>query len=140
SDFASLSSYDILQKKLKGERLLTPKENNRIQSLQSNDLVYVPTKEERQKIVSGTPVLEAIDAKDLRKVRERLYVVNDFSKTDIYFRPNSFSKAIKSKELHTSFDEKCSRFVNFYGEEDENVLIKDVCVKMRFDRIGNIVL
>jgi len=137
SGFSSLSTYDVLQKRLNNQPLLEPKANHRIHVLQNNDMVYVPTKEERDKIVRGVPLIEIINFTEIGK---RLYIVNDFSKTDIYFRPNSFAKAIISKELHTSFDDKCSRFVNFYNSEEESDMIKNVCIKVKFDRIGNIIL
>jgi CRISPR-associated endonuclease Csn1 len=141
--FSSLSTYDMIQKKLEGKPILAPKENHRIQVLQSNDLVYVPTNEQIQKIAMGISIVDAIDFKNRKQICERLYVVNDFSKTDIYFKPNSFSKAIKARELHTSYDEKCSRFIHYNSvdeSEKEDGLIIKTCIKVKFDRLGNIIL
>jgi len=126
----SISTYDLIQKKLKNEPILERKDGCKIITLQSNDLVYVPTKEEIEK--------ETIDWSDKKHIAERLYRVNDFSKTDIYFKPNTFAKAIKSKELHTSFDDKCSRIITHGKSESENIMIKDVCIKVETDRLGNI--
>lgn len=140
SGFASLSSYDILQKKLKNEPLLSPKENHRIQVLQSNNLVYIPTKEERQKIENGISITEIVDFRNRKKIRERLYRVNDFSEHNIYFVPNSLSSNITDKELHNSAGFKTTRFIDFNNNNEEDMMLKEVCIKVKFDRIGNIVI
>lgn len=140
SGYTSLSSYDILQKKLKDEPLLPPKKNFRIQVLQTNDLVYIPTKEERQKIEGNIPVIEIIDLKNQKKLRGRLYRVNDFSEHNIYFVPNSLSSSITDKELHNSAGFKTTRFINFSNDNEEDVMLKEVCIKVKFDRIGNVIL
>ncbi len=130
SNYTSISTYDLIQKKLRNEPILERKEGYKIITLQSNDLVYVPTKEEREK--------GAIDWSNKKCIANRLYRVNDFSKTDIYFKPNTFAKAIKSKELHTSFDDKCSRIITYGKSENEDTMIKEFCIKVKFDRLGNI--
>ncbi len=145
SGFRSLSSYDVIQKKKAGKLIAEEKEGFESTLLQSNDLVYVPTKDELIKIKNGAAYNEVIDWSNKKKVVERIYKVNDFSKTDIYFKPNSFSKAIKSKEIHTSFDDKCSRLIvspqkdkNGNDTTEETVMIKEVCIKLKVDRLGNI--
>lgn len=140
SGFTSLSTYDVLQKRLKNEPLIEPKENYTVHILQTNDTVYVPTKEEREKIVRGVPIIDAINFKNQKKIVERLYRVNDFSEHNIYFVPNTFSNSITDKELHNSAGFKTTRFINFRNEDEEGVMIKEVCIKMRFDNIGNIIL
>lgn len=104
--------------------------------LSPNDLVYILTKEEKENI-------SYINFNNLNKEQmKRLWVVNDFSST-IYFRPNFFSKSIAPKEidlylnkekgkLQGSFDYKTA---SFEGEQ-----IKDVCIKLKIDRLGNIIL
>lgn len=93
--------------------------------LSPNDLVYVPTKDEIE-----NPNL--INLKELGiKKRDRLFNVNDFSGITIYFTPNRFAKAIAPKELDTSFDAKLSKI--------NGISIKDVCIKLKVDRLGNIV-
>ena len=113
--------------------------------LSPNDLVYVPTRNELENLKKGMPENEAIHWNNLNQIAPRLYIVNDFSKSDIYFKPNQFSKAIKSKELHNSFDDKCSRLIvtpqkDKEGNDiiEEPVMIKEVCIKLNVDRLGNI--
>lgn len=144
--FNSMSSYDILERLKNDKSIVEQKEGFKTIMLQTNDLVYIPTNTEVVKIKQGTPVQEAINWKNQKAIAERVYIVNDFSKTDIYFKPNSFSKAIKSKELHTSFDDKCSRLIvfpqldkNADNRPEDAVLIKEVCIKLKTDRLGNII-
>lgn len=96
--------------------------------LSPNDFVYIPTGKGN-----------VID-------KSRIFVVNDFSDTTIYFRPYYIAKAITAKEVDLrrryikkenvskvigSFDEKTANF--------EGMLIKDVCVPLKVDRLGNII-
>ena len=93
-------------------------------SLSPNDLVYVPTVDEAE-----NPYL--INFENLSKDQaKRLFQVNDFSGYTIYFMPNRFAKAIAPKELDTSFDAKLTKF--------EGNAIKDNCIKLKVDRLGNI--
>jgi CRISPR-associated endonuclease Csn1 len=139
-NFTSISTYDFIQKRLKNEPILEPKDGFRIVTLQTNDLVYVPTSEECESIKTGKSENEVIDWRNKVHIARRLFRVNDFSKTDIYFKPHTFAKAIKSKELHSSFDDKCSRFINFEHPDNEAILIKDICIKVKVDRLGNILI
>ena len=132
SGYCSISTYDLIQRKIKNEPILSEKDGYKIISLKSNDLVYVPTQEERDK--------GFIEWNNKKHISKRLYRINDFSKTDIYFKPNNFAKAIKPNELHTSFDEKCSRLISYGKMDEEDILIKEVCIKLKVDRLGNISL
>lgn len=143
--FASLSSYDVIQRLKEGNPIAVEKEGYNTILLQTNDLVYVPNKEELEKIQQGFPSEKAINWDNQRKIAERVYRVNDFSKSDIYFKPHFFSKAIKENELHTSFDDKCTRLIVFSkkdktknDETKEAIMIKEVCIKLKVDRLGNI--
>jgi CRISPR-associated endonuclease Csn1 len=133
SDYTSISTYDLIQKKLKNEPILEQKENCRIIILQSNDLVYVPTKEEREKNV--------IDWSDKKHITERLWFVNDFSKYIIYFRPNRFAKAIISNEVDLKFEEKSKNTQGNFDHKTtsfEGIQIKEICIKVEIDRLGSI--
>ena len=145
SGFSSLSSYDVIQRLKAGESIAREREGYKTIILSTNDLVYVPTKEELDKMGQGVSIQEAIDWNNQKKIAKRIYKVNDFSEHNIYFKPNSFSKAIKEKELHTSFDDKCTRLIvsskkDMDGNDitEEAVMIKEVCLKIKADRLGNI--
>ena len=110
----------VSERNEKGEPLLF--------SLSPNDLVYVPMEGE---------IAETIDFNNLSKEqKERIYNVNDFSSTTCYFTPNRVAKAICPKEIDKkgkdsgSFDTKTASI--------EGVQIKEVCIKLKVDRLGNI--
>lgn len=93
--------------------------------LSPNDLVYVPTDEERE-----NP--QSVDFGNLSAEQvKRIYNVNDFWGVTIYFTPNSFAKNIAPKELDTSFDSKQSKL--------DSVSIKEVCWKLESNRLGQII-
>jgi CRISPR-associated endonuclease Csn1 len=102
--------------------------------LSPGDLVYVPTREELDNYAK-------IDFKNLtNRQKQRLYNVNDFSAT-CYFYPNSIAKAVAPKEVDLSFDEKKNKITGSYDTKTaslEGMQIKDVCIKLKVDRLGNI--
>jgi CRISPR-associated endonuclease Csn1 len=102
--------------------------------LSPNDLVYVPTEDEKENI-------NGIDFGNLSKEqKKRLFNVNDFSST-CYFAPNRIAKAIAAKEVDMSFDEKKNKVTGSFDTKTasfEGVQIKDVCIKLKIDSLGNI--
>jgi len=102
--------------------------------LSPNDLVYVPTKEERENI-------NRIDLNALTKEQiNRIFVVNDFSST-CYFTPNHFARCIASKEVDLNFDVKKKRITGSFDNKTasfEGVQIKEICLKLKIDRLGKI--
>jgi CRISPR-associated endonuclease Csn1 len=102
--------------------------------LSPNDLVYVPSEEEIEN-------LNQIDFKNLNsEQRNRLFNVNDFS-TTCYFSPNSFSKAIREKEVDLSYNEQKQTISGSFDSKTasfDKKQIKDWCLKLKFDRLGSI--
>ena len=109
-------------------------EVNYLFHLSPNDLVYVPTEDE---ITNNAQ----IDFGNLtNEQRKRLYNVNDFSST-CYFRPNSIAKAIVPKEVDLRFDEKKNKTTGSFDTKTASIdgmQIKDICIKLKVDRLGNI--
>lgn len=102
--------------------------------LSPNDLVYIPSQEEL--LNSGKINFENLTSEQ----RKRLYNVNDFSST-CYFSPNSISKAIAPKEVDLSFDKKKNKTTGSYDIKTASLdgfQIKDFCIKLKVDRLGNI--
>ncbi|WP_454985453.1 type II CRISPR RNA-guided endonuclease Cas9 [Capnocytophaga gingivalis] len=99
-------------------------------SLSPNDLVYVPIEGE---------IIENIDFRNLSKEqKERIYNVNDFSST-CYFTPNRIAKAIFPKEV--DLQRKGDKLSGSYDTKTaslEGIQIKEVCIKLKVDRLGNI--
>jgi len=105
-------------------------------SLSPHDLVFAPTQEERMNI-------NEIDFGNLTKDQmERIFIVNDFSST-CYFTPNRLAKNIAPKEVDLSFDSIKNKLTGSYDTKTasfEGFQIKDICVKLQVDRLGNIKL
>jgi CRISPR-associated endonuclease Csn1 len=102
--------------------------------LSPNDLVYVPTEEEKDNI-SG------IDFGHLTKEKvKRIFVVNDFSST-CYFTPNHIARNIAPKEVDLNFDPKKNKLSGSFDTKTasfEGKQIKDECIKLEVDRLGSI--
>ncbi|MCR9066839.1 MAG: type II CRISPR RNA-guided endonuclease Cas9, partial [Cytophagales bacterium] len=109
----------------KGELLFT---------LSPHDLVYLPTEDEKENV-------KGINFENLSKEQiKRIFVVNDFSST-CYFTPNHLAKNIAPKEVDLSFDAKKKKLSGSFDTKTasfEGVQIKDVCIKLKVDRLGNI--
>jgi CRISPR-associated endonuclease Csn1 len=102
--------------------------------LSPNDLVYVPTESERE-----NPDSIAF-SKMTSKYLSRIFVVNDFS-TTCYFTPNVISKNIAPKEIDLNFDTNKNKLTGSYDTKTasfEGKQIKDVCIKLKVDRLGKI--
>ncbi len=130
--YASLSEEE--QKRT--DKIPTKSEKGRfLFSLSPNDLVYLPTREERENPFQ-------IDLKNLSaNWLERIWAVNDFS-TAIYFRPSSFSKAIAPKEVDLFFNKKKNKLQGSYDYKTasfEGEQIKESCIKIEVDRLGKII-
>ncbi|MDR0865394.1 MAG: hypothetical protein LBO74_10760, partial [Candidatus Symbiothrix sp.] len=104
--------------------------------LSPNDLVYVPTEDERENIKN-------IDWSNLDKEQiKRIFVVNDFSST-CYFTPNHIAKNIAPKEVDLSLDKEKNKISGSFDIKTasfEGKQIKDICIKLKIDRLGNIEL
>lgn len=103
-------------------------------SLSPNDLVYVPNEEE---LINQS----MIDFSSLSKEqRKRIYNVNDFSST-CYFTPNRIAKAIAPKEIDLNYDKQKNKITGSFDTKTASInglQIKDVCIKLKVDRLGNI--
>lgn len=103
--------------------------------LSPDDLIYAPTEEELENPSS-------IDFNNLTKEQtKRIYFVNDFSGSTCYFRPNRIAKAIVEKEVDMSHDKKKNKITGSFDIKTaslEGKQIKDICIKIKVDRLGNI--
>lgn len=111
----------------KGEKL--------IDYLSPDDLVYVPTLEEQENHNN-------IDFTHLTNEQmTRIFFVNDFSGSTCYFRPNRIAKAIVEKEVDMNYDKKKNKTTGSFDIKTaslDGVQIKEVCIKLKIDRLGNI--
>jgi CRISPR-associated endonuclease Csn1 len=100
------------------------------------DLVYVPPLDEicnYSEIISDNLEVENVN---------RIYVVNDFSST-CYFTPNHLAFNIAPKEVDLNFSKSKNKLTGSFDTKTasfQGVQIKDVCIKLKVDRLGNISL
>jgi CRISPR-associated endonuclease Csn1 len=113
------SFYDALQLKLHNESVFIKKEGYKLFTLAKNDLVYVPEK--------GTHPKD-VDWSNKMIIAKRLFNVTKFSGSQIYFMPNHASDVISSEEFGS---QNCLEMFEGSG-------IKHNCIKVTFDRLGNI--
>ena len=131
--FATIPLNEVIERQKQG-RPSIPEYNEKgdplLFSLSPNDLVYVPVEGE---------IIEDIDFQNLSKEqKERIYNVNDFSST-CYFTPNRIAKAIFPKEV--DLQRKGDKLPGSYDTKTaslEGIQIKEVCIKLKIDRLGNI--
>ena len=131
SDFRSIATHKAIEKIVKGDKIAEDKDGFDKIILSPGDLVYVPTKEEQDGI-------KAIDWNDKRNVQHRIYKVVSFTKKDLQCINSTISDYIipynrkeKSKG-EIGWDNKSAITM----EEDET--IKEICIKLKVDRLGNI--
>ena len=131
--FATIPLNEVIERQKQG-RPSIPEYNKKgdplLFNLSPNDLVYVPVEGE---------IIEDIDFQNLsNEQKERIYNVNDFSST-CYFTPNRIAKAIFPKEV--DLQRKGDKLSGSYDTKTaslEGIQIKEVCIKLKVDRLGNI--
>ena len=131
--FATIPLNEVIERQKQGLSSV-PEYNEKgdplLFSLSPNDLVYVPIEGE---------IIEDINFQNLsNEQKERIYNVNDFSST-CYFTPNRIAKAIFPKEV--DLQRKGDKLSGSYDTKTaslEGIQIKEVCIKLKVDRLGNI--
>jgi CRISPR-associated endonuclease Csn1 len=147
SGFASLSSYDIIQRIKNGEPIAEKKEGLNSIILQPNDLVYLPEVNREGKVIEDISKINW--SKPTKEMINKIYIVKSFSKTQIFFTPayvsspldkkcneldnNNKSETAWTNEGWASIKDKKSK-----QEKDKGLMIKDYCIKLKIDRLGNI--
>jgi len=99
------------------------------------DLIFIPTEDELDNNNS-------IDFGNLSKIQlQRVYNVNDFSGVTCYFTPNSLSKSICPIEVDMKYDERKQKTTGSFDTKTaslDGISIKERCIKLKVDRLGNI--
>jgi CRISPR subtype II RNA-guided endonuclease Cas9/Csn1 len=97
-------------------------------TLKQGDVVYMPEIDEDVILVTGDSMFESYWT-DNAKRSKNVYIVQKYSGKRIYFLKHNIAKSIKSKIEFGSQD--CY-------EKIENRSIKEFCLKLKIDRLGNI--
>ena len=135
--YETISLREVIGRAIKGQDVVPTynKNGNKLLfNLSPNDLVYVPTQDEIKNRVR-------IDFSNLSQTQKcRIFAVNDFSKA-IYFTPVNISNSIISKEVDMNFDNRNDKLTGSFDTKTasfEGKQIKEVCIKVQVDRLGNI--
>jgi CRISPR-associated endonuclease Csn1 len=145
-DYKSLATHKAIERLVNGDSLVEEREGFKSIIISPNDLVYVPTKEELEKIKTNKD--NPIDWNNKKKIFGRTYKMMSCSGSQCFFVPNFLSKPIiETKELgannksEKAWDGNVSYEKNSKEKEtrkDSGTIIKEVCIKLKVDRLGNI--
>jgi len=146
----SISVLKAIENKIQNKPVYgEDKENHKTIVLSPNDLVYLPTKEEIIKIKNKEE--NPINWNDKKQIFERIYKVVRSSKKECYFLKHNIAKMIVQYDAKIGYGEIGSQnysesTINFpkYDKEGNDITetstsIKDTCIKIKVNRLGNIV-
>ncbi|HXH18237.1 MAG TPA: HNH endonuclease domain-containing protein [Chitinophagales bacterium] len=138
SGFISMPAHKIVERLKQGLPVAEKREGCKTILLQPNDLVYVPTDEEWKRIKQGEQ--NVIDWNNRKAINERIYKMVKSTGKQCFFIPSNISRLIlpyDSYEGNAKFGElesqNCSE-----NTFDGAIQIKQRCIKLRTDRLGNI--
>jgi CRISPR-associated endonuclease Csn1 len=148
SDFRSIATHKAIEKIVKGDKIAEDKEGFDKIILSPGDLVYMSTKEEREEILKGTEIEKAIDWNNQKHISNSIYKMTDTTQGKCLFVPHRISSSIiDNEELGSgnksarAWDGKVEYVANSKGKltrEDSGTMIKETCIKLKIDRLGNI--
>ena len=136
--FASLATHKAIERlndKTK-QGIADEREGYDLIILSPGDLVYVPTKEEREKIKHGANSVDLINWDDKKNINERIYSVTRFSKKQCYFLKSTISDLIIPYDSDKKIGEYGSQ--NYSEKSNDDIKVIDTCIKLKIDRLGNI--
>jgi CRISPR-associated endonuclease Csn1 len=129
--FESIATHKAIEKIVKGEPIVDDKEGFDTIVLSPGDLVYVPTNDEREGKV-------AIDWNNSKSLVKRIYKVVSFSKKDLLCVKANIADPI----IPYNRKEKTKGEIDWNDKSavtmENDMIIKDVCIKLNIDRLGNI--
>jgi CRISPR-associated endonuclease Csn1 len=129
--FESIATHKAIEKITKGEQIAEDKEGFDTIILSPGDLVYVPTNDEREGKV-------AIDWNNNKYLAKRIYKVVSFSKKDLLCVKANIADPV----IPTNIKEKVKGEIDWHNKStttmEGDIIIKDVCLKLKVDRLGNI--
>jgi len=130
--FATIPLNEVIERQKQG-RPSVPEYNEKgaplLFSLSPNDLVYVPVEGEN---------IEDIDFQNLSKEqKERIYKTVSFTGNECYFIKSNIASLIKNYDAKTRIGELESKN-KLEVTICSRIRIKEVCIKLKVDRLGNI--
>ncbi len=139
-EYQSLATHKAIERLVQGKSLEDDLEDCKTIIISPNDLVYAPTKEELEKILQGVPESIAVDWSNKKNIFNRTYKMMSCSKKDCLFVQHNISKAI----IPTDIKNKIKGEIDWHNKSsytmEGDFNIKEVCVKLKVDRLGNIAI
>ena len=130
--FATIPLNEVIERQKQGLSSV-PEYNEKgdplLFSLSPNDLVYVPIEGE---------IIEDINFQNLSKEqKERIYKAASFTRNECFFIKSSIASLIKNYDAKTKIGELGSQN-KLEVTICKGIRIKEVCIKLKVDRLGNI--
>ena len=130
--FATIPLNEVIERQKQG-RPSVPEYNEKgdplLFSLSPNDLVYVPVEGE---------IIEDIDFQNLsNEQKERIYKTVSFTGNECYFIKSNIASLIKNYDTKTRIGELESKN-KLEVTICKGIRIKEVCIKLKVDRLGNV--
>lgn len=135
--FTSIPTHKAVERIVKGLPIIDDKEGYKKIILSPGDLVYVPTKEEREKINLGNDLNKVINLGDKKHLEKGTYRVAKFSKKQCYFIKANISNLIIPYNTDIKKGEFGSQ--NYQELNDDGIKLSNICIKLKVDRLGNII-
>lgn len=150
SGYESIPTHKAIEKLVNGEQIAEDKEGYTKIILSPGDLVYVPTKDERERIINGIEITEVIDWENLKKIFNQTYKMVSCTEKECHFIPfNLANPIIDTTELGANNkSEKAWDGEIIYTKNSKDKItransgsiIKASCIKIKVDRLGHISL
>jgi CRISPR-associated endonuclease Csn1 len=154
---ASIPTHKAIEYLVKNRPLAEDRNGYKKIFLSPGDLTYVPTEDETKKIQEGSSIIEAIDWKNKNTIAGRIYQVRKFSGNECYFIKSNIAALVLpysdneddeneedavESEMQDTQRKKVGEFgsqnLSEYSIDDLPIKIKEVCIKLSVDRLGNI--
>ena len=130
--FATIPLNEVIERQKQGLSSVPEYNEKRdplLFSLSPNDLVYIPIEGE---------IIEDIDFRNLsNEQKERIYKAASFTRNECFFIKSSIASLIKNYDAKTKIGELGSQN-KLEVTICKGIRIKEVCIKLKVDRLGNI--
>lgn len=130
----SLATHKAIERLVQGKPIADKKDGYKTIILSPNDLVYVPTEEEWNKIKNGEE--NPINWNNKKEISKRIYRMVKSTGKSCYFLPAYVSHLILPYDNKKGKGEFGSQ--NCLEKALDDITIKERCIKIEIDRLGNI--
>ncbi|HEU5364124.1 MAG TPA: HNH endonuclease domain-containing protein [Hanamia sp.] len=136
--FESIATHKAIENLVQGKAIAEDREGFDKIVLSPDDLVYVPTIEEIERLKKGTTADNVINWNNQIHLSQRIYKVVSFSKKDLLCVKADISDYIIPYDRKTKSKGEIGWDNKSTNTMESDVTIKDICIKLKVDRLGNI--